>query len=89
MTLILRLVWQHLNFCLFRLCGFLRFFFVVSLFFFFKAEIFFSSLKDREEIVGLTSINEYMLHARVAFTEMVFSCNVSSHGPWEYCFIIF
>lgn len=65
------------------------FFLLLFLWVFFKAEILFSSLKDREEIVGLTSINEYMLHAQVAFTEMVFSCNVTSRGPWEYCSVIF
>jgi len=56
---------------------------------FFKAKLFFSTLEESKETVGLTSISEYMLLAQVVFTDNVFSCCVSSNGPWEYHFTIF
>lgn len=55
---------------------------------FLKAEIFISSLKQREETIGLISINKYILCAQEEFTERVFSCSAGLHGPWEYCSII-
>lgn len=72
----------------FLLCLVLAFFFGWLVCCFFKAEIFIRSVKEREEAIGLISINKYTLHAQEEFTERVSSCSASSCGPWEYCSII-
>lgn len=89
MNLILKLVWQYLSFCLFRLCRFVCVGGVWFVSLFFKAGIFFSSLEEREKTVGLTSVSSCTLHAQVVFTDRVLSYGISSNGPWKYYLTIF